>query len=1202
MMRLPLKMPSVQLLRKILFGIAIFFVFFALIGFFVMPPVLKSVLTKKLSESLHRSVAIQQIKVNPFVLSVDIKGFTVKDRTSSGTFLSFDELYLNLQSVSLLKRGWIFKELRITRPFVNIVRNEDQSYNFSDLIVEQEPKKAGPAKPLRFSINNIQILNGSLDFWDGPKHTKHTVRELTIKIPFLSTLPYYIETFVQPTFQAKLNGEPVSFNGQTKPFKDSRETVFNVDIKDFDLPYYFSYIPFEVNFKLLSGSLNTKMALSYTQYRDRPPTLLAKGTIEFTKIRIVDKKDAPLIYLPSHEIVIESADVMSKQVHLKHAAFQSPEIDLVLEKSGTMNVQSLIPKKGYVVKRKEEASVLVFDADEIILVGGRISFSDLSRRDAFKTVLENVNVKIDHFSNRLNKKSAIGLSLATEAGEGMKITGEFTVDPLGSEGTFELNKILLRKYAPYYSGNVLFDIDKGDLDLKTRYAFFMKEPEPEILLTEAEITLNSLSLRKRDEKEGFLTIPVVSVGDTSVDLSKKELVVGGISTEKGVLKVKRAQDGTVNLATLMPPAHGGEEKEIASREKGKDKDKDKNKDKKDKPWMMMAKKLAVERYSVGFEDLVPSEPVNVLIHEIRLRGTDLSTAKNHKGRMSFACSLNKKGSLSANGAVSIDPLSADLSLDLKGIDIMPAQSYFTDRIKIIVTSGALSAKGKLSLASGGEGLSAVYTGDTALTEFASMDKLNAEDFLKWNSLHLSGISVGYNPLRIKIDEVALTDFYSRFIINKDGSLNVQDIMEEGTRKTEAPGTKEEVKAPDTGEAKGSRGPMKIEKVTLQGGTINFSDRHIEPNFSANLLEIGGRVSGLSSEENTVADVDLRGKLENSAPLEITGKINPLKDDLYIDLKMDFKDMDLSPVSPYAGKYIGYTVQKGKLSLSLQYLIVKKKLDSQNKVFLDQFTLGDKVDSPDATKLPVRLAIALLKNRKGEIDLDLPVTGYIDDPKFSLGKVIIKILLNLLTKAATSPFALLGALFGGSGEELSYLVFDYGSFSISEEGVKKLDALEKALYDRPSLKLEIEGHVDPEKDREGLRQHLFKRKIKAQKLKEMAKKGMTAVPVDEVVVGDEEYPKYLKMAYKEEKFPKPRNIIGIAKDLPVPEMEKLMLTHLEVSDDDLRSLASQRAKAAEDYLLKSKQVGTERIFLVEPKSLQPEKNEKLKDSRVDFRLK
>jgi hypothetical protein len=266
---------------------------------------------------------------------------------------------------------------------------------------------------------------------------------------------------------------------------------------------------------------------------------------------------------------------------------------------------------------------------------------------------------------------------------------------------------------------------------------------------------------------------------------------------------------------------------------------------------------------------------------------------------------------------------------------------------------------------------------------------------------------------------------------------------------------------------------------LQGGRIDVSDQSVNPEFSMSLSEMGGRVSDLSAEANTTADVELRGKLNEYTPLEITGKINPLREDLFVDLKARIKDLDLSSATPYSGKYVGYTIEKGKLSFDLYYLIAKRKLDSKNNIFIDQFTFGDKVESPKATKLPVKLAVALLKDRNGEIKLDLPVTGSLDDPKFSVWGVILKILVNLISKAATSPFSLLGAVFGG-GEELSYVEFDYGRTVLTDLNVKKLDTLAKALQDRPSLKIDIEGHVDLEKDREGLKQYLFNRKVQIQR--------------------------------------------------------------------------------------------------------------------------
>ncbi len=1186
-------------LRKALIGGVIFLVLFTITGFFVVPPILKSVLISNLSEKLHREVTIQKIRVNPFMLSVDIRGVVIKDRAKSGTFFSFDELYVNLQTASIWKGGPILKEIKIDRPYLNIVRNEDGSYNFSDLLEEGKPKSTAESKPFKFSFNNIQLLNGSLDFLDGPKRTRHKARDVIIKIPFISNLPHYVETFVQPLFEAKINDTPVSFKGETKPFTRSRETIFHVNVKDFDIPYYLAYVPFKMKFKLLSGYVDTRVAVSYTQHVDKPPVLDLTGDIDIKKIKVADEKDNRIISLPLVDISVVSSDLISQKLHLSRLLFKSPEISVVRDKTGKLNMESLLPKseaeKSEVKKedKKEDSKAPVIDADEIGVTGGRVLFTDSAKTNVFKTAIEEINLKISHFSNSPNKKTAVALSLKTEAKESLKVAGDFSVSPMAAEGTVELKGVPLRKYSPYFSEKVLFDIEDAQLDLQTRYIFSKTGEEPEIRLSAMSADLNSLRLRKKDEKDDFLKIPIISIKETDVDLSKKELVVGNLSTQKGLISVKRFKDGRLNVEGLTPPEAAKEEKPRKVR-----------REQAEKPWQFIVKYFSLEGYAVKAADMVPRQPVAMSVDNIRVTGKDITTAKNKRGRVSLSLLLNRKGSFSTNGTLGLTPLSANLKLNVKGMAIVPFQPYFTDRVKVMLTEGAFSANGNLSLSYAKDGPKVVYAGEASITRFSSLDKANADDFLKWNSLHFAGINAGYNPFFVNIKEIALADFYSRFIINKDGSLNVQGIVE---AEAQAPGTAgtEPAKSqnpPETAGKAAATKSIKIASVTVQGGTINFSDRHIEPNYSANLLEIGGRVSGLSSEEDKFADLDLRGKLDNYAPLEITGRINPLREDLYVDLKVDFKDMDLSPMTPYSGRYVGYTIQKGKLALNLQYLIVKKKLDSQNTIFLDQLTLGDKVESPDATKLPVRLAIALLKNRKGEIKLDIPVTGYIDDPKFSVGRIVLKIIVNLLAKAATSPFALLGAIFGGGGEELSYIDFSYGSSDIIEEVDKKIDKLITALYDRPALKLEIEGHVDIEKDREGLRDYLFNKKIKAQKLKESVKKGLPPVSVDEVKIEKEEYPKYLKMAYKQEKFPKPRNIIGIAKDLPPAEMEKLMLTHIEVKDDDLRLLASQRALKVKDHILKSNKVEPERIFLVEPKSLAPEKKEKLKDSRVDFRLK
>ena len=274
------------------------------------------------------------------------------------------------------------------------------------------------------------------------------------------------------------------------------------------------------------------------------------------------------------------------------------------------------------------------------------------------------------------------------------------------------------------------------------------------------------------------------------------------------------------------------------------------------------------------------------------------------------------------------------------------------------------------------------------------------------------------------------------------------------------------------------------------------------------------------------------------------------------------------------------------------------------MFLDQLTFGDAVESPDATKLPVRLAVSLLKNRSGEIDINLPISGSLNDPQFSVGGVVIKVIVNLLAKAITSPFALIGSMFG-SGEELSNVEFDHGRATLTPDTVKRLENLAKALIDRPELKLDIEGKVDPEQDPEGLKRARMDRKVRALKREELTKKNVESGSAETVEVSVQEYPALLERVYRDEKFPKPRNMIGLVKSLPVEEMEKLILANSAVDDDDLRDLGNRRAKAVRDWLV-AHEVPAERVFLLPSKVAAAEEKQdgdkKVKASRADFSLK
>ncbi len=684
-----------------------------------------------------------------------------------------------------------------------------------------------------------------------------------------------------------------------------------------------------------------------------------------------------------------------------------------------------------------------------------------------------------------------------------------------------------------------------------------------------------------------LKIEKMALKDIRVDLPAHRVEIGEMINQGTHVRMLRNRAGEIDW--LNPPA-------LKSASKGETQPAAKE----GKPWVATLDKLAVEALAFRFEDQTTQPAAVQQLEDFSMQGQGLTNETGKKGQIAIKGKVNAKGSLDIAGSVQASPLDIGLKLETVAIPLMPLEPYFGQFLNISLTRGQVSNKGEASVQMTDGKLKAAYKGSATLGDFVAVDKLNSADFLKWKSLYFGNVDFRLDPLAINIGEIALADFYSRLILNKDGRLNVADIVKkpEGKEAAATGNAKpEEANKAASAEPAKAPSPIKIAKITVQNGTVNFSDFFVKPNYTVNITKLGGKVNGLSSAADTVADLDMRGSYANSAPVQIVGKLNPLAAKSFLDIKADITGVDLVGFSPYSGKYAGYAIEKGKLSMNLAYKLENRQLSADNRVFIDQFTFGDKVESPDATKLPVNLALSLLKNNRGEIDINLPISGSLDDPEFSVGGLIVRVIVNLFVKAVTSPFALLGSMFGG-GEELSNIDFAVGRASLSDAATKKLEALAKALTERQSLKLEITGRADPELDKEGVKRVAIERAMKTEKLKDLRKSG-EGNSLEAIEIAPEEYKTYLTRAYREAKFPKPRNAIGLLKDLPVEEMEKLMLANLPASDEDLRQLAKQRAENVQAWLVDNGKVPPERVFLLPEKA---EADEKAKGNRVDFSLR
>jgi hypothetical protein len=329
------------------------------------------------------------------------------------------------------------------------------------------------------------------------------------------------------------------------------------------------------------------------------------------------------------------------------------------------------------------------------------------------------------------------------------------------------------------------------------------------------------------------------------------------------------------------------------------------------------------------------------------------------------------------------------------------------------------------------------------------------------------------------------------------------------------------------------------------------------------------------------ELNLSARVEHTAPVEVTGRLHPFAKELSLDIAANAHDIDLPPLTTYSAKYAGYGIEKGQLTFEVRYQIENRKLIADNRLILDQLVFGPHVDSPTATKLPVLLAVALLKNSRGVIDVKLPISGSLDDPKFSVWGIVVQVIVNLIGKAATAPFALLTAAFGG-GEEMSTLAFAPGAAALTAETDKRLDTLGKALGDRPALRLDIAGRADATVDRDALRHAAVTTAMRVEKMKTLVADGTAPKSVDQVTIEDSERVRWLTAAYREAPIPdRPRSMLHMLSDLPPAEMEAMLLANAKADDDALRALANARALAVKDALI-ARNVADNRLFVVAPR--------------------
>jgi uncharacterized protein involved in outer membrane biogenesis len=880
-------------------------------------------------------------------------------------------------------------------------------------------------------------------------------------------------------------------------------------------------------------------------------------------LKLAEADGAPLVAFRHLKVNAELASLWHRGVVLKELELVAPDVNVLIAPDGSVNLARLAPPAGPAPEKpKADERPLPVRIGTLSIVEGRLGFEDRTHKHPFSAELTPISFSLADFRTDVGHRNAYSFSGKTRAAERLEWSGAFTVQPLGSNGTFSLTDLRLATLDSYLEDSLPTKLASGTVQLRGNYQFDLQPLSLEIALP--SVSVRELSLAERGATAAApVVIPQLDLDSVAFSLSRRDVGVKRLGVRGAHVDVVREADGSINLARLAKPPSS--QTAPAKESPGKSRDAS-------APWTIHADVIALEEATVAAEDRTITPPARMRLTPIAVLVNDWSTASGARPKLDAKIGIDGRGHLAVRGDVGQEPPSANLAIDLKDFPLPALQPYLAQATAMTLHSGRFGVKGDLAFsAPADKPVASKFSGEVRVDDLRTTDRLLREDFVKWRSLAITGIQFQPQPDRLRIERIVARQPYARVVIAEDGSVNVSEVLAPQKTAASAP-------AP-TKTAKGEKAkaaapfPISIRTVQVVDGSANFADHSLQPNFASGIVGLNGQVTGLSSDPGSRAKVALSGSVDQYSPVELTGEVNLLSAAVYSDLALKFSNIELTTFNPYSGKFAGYAISKGKLSTAMKYRVEERKLDAQHHIVVDNLEFGEETHSKDAAPIPIKFGVALLKDRRGVIELDLPVSGTLDDPEFRLGPLIWKAVVGLLSKIVTAPFAAIGAMFGG-GDELAFVDFQPGSATLTEEATKKLATLANGLAERPQIRLNVPNTIATAADSDV---------VAKQALATLIPPVDTSKPFDDVAkrkrleAFETVYRARLKTmpVYPAEiQASKDPNL-----DARLGFVQSALLDNLKPTPAALDTLGQQRAAAVRDALLAHKELNPERVFIV-----------------------
>ncbi|WP_271409221.1 DUF748 domain-containing protein [Pseudomonas sp. Q1-7] len=866
----------------------------------------------------------------------------------------------------------------------------------------------------------------------------------------------------------------------------------------------------------------------------------------------------------------------SGTLHLAEVALDKSNTDILFAKDGTLNLTQLFKLPPSEAEPQEPAGdPFPLRIDRITLSEGGLHFQDLRPSEPIEFVYDALNLELHNLSTLPDDSSEMSLVATGPHGGRIDWEGQISLFPFSSNGQLKLTDGNLKAIWPYVRDAVPLVLEHGVISLSTDYRLSLAEGT-QLNLDKAWIKVAPFAIKAPDNRP-LVKLELLEVSDSSLDLAKQDVVVGKIHSQNLETWAARESDGQLDWQKLFAsearpapksesePAPGAAD---AQAEPGK-------------PWRVLLRDTQLRGYKVHLADRTPKEPVQLDLGPLNLDIKDFDSRGESPFNLSLDTGLGKQGKVQAVGQVQLKPTTAKLQVQTRDIDLRVAQAYLSPFVRLELRSGLLDSDLNVDLKST-EPLALGITGRALVNQLHTLDTLKARDFVKWQQLLVDGLNYQHGD-SLNIDKVSLNQPYARFIINEDLTTNASDLV---IKQPAEAGAKPAASA--TAEPAGKPLGIHIGGIEIKDGSANFADFSLTPNFATAIQQLNGEIGTLDNRHPQPAKVAVNGKVDRYAPVTIKGSLNPFDPLDSLDIATSFKRVELTTLTPYSGKFAGYRIRKGRLNLDLHYQIEKGQLKAKNHLVLEQLQLGEQVSSPDAVDLPVRLAVALLKDTEGKIDIELPVAGNLNDPQFSVAPIVWQTLRNLVLRAAQAPFKFVAGLVGGSSENLGQVPFTAGSSELDADAQKALDTLAEALKQRPALRLEVEGASAKAADGPLLAEQRLEREYQNTYYKIAQRRG-DKVPAEakQIEVPDDEKAPMLEGIYRTRlKQQPPVQWQELDSEQRTAKLREAVLNSWAQSELLLRQLGQARAASIKDYLVDRGGLTDERVFLLDVSLVEP----------------